>query len=61
MAEKKLKDKNQYSSAEDYRILKEIECVQRWPGKYIGSTGERGRHHLAQEIIDNSIDWSDNW
>jgi DNA gyrase subunit B len=50
------KVKENYSSAEDYQILEEIEHVRRYPGNYIGSTNEQGWHHLAQEIIDNSID-----
>ena len=50
------KDKNKYSSAEDYQILEEIEHVRKRPVQYIGSTDEQGWHHLAQEIIDNSID-----
>jgi DNA gyrase subunit B len=48
--------KKQYSSVEDYRVLEEIEHVRRYPGNYIGSTDEQGWHHLAQEVIDNSID-----
>ncbi|MCE8163474.1 MAG: ATP-binding protein [Candidatus Moeniiplasma glomeromycotorum] len=56
MAEKKKKEENQYSSAEDYQVLEEIEHVRRYPGNYIGSTSEQGWHHLAQEVIDNSID-----
>jgi DNA gyrase/topoisomerase IV subunit B len=42
MAEKKTKDKSQYSKAEDYQILEEIEHVRRRPGQYIGSTDEQG-------------------
>src|SRR5438034_10620256 len=56
MAEKKAKDKNQYSSVEDYQVLEEIKHVRRYPGNYIGSTDEQGWHHLVQEVIDNSID-----
>src|SRR5256885_12204952 len=56
MAEKETKDKRKYSSVEDYQVLEEIKHVREYPGNYIGSTDEQGWHHLAQEVIDNSID-----
>ena len=43
-------------NAEQIQILEGLEGVRRRPGMYIGSTGERGLHHLVYEIVDNSID-----
>ena len=46
---------NNYT-AEDIEVLGGLEAVRRRPGMYIGSTGQRGLHHLVQEIVYNSID-----
>ena len=48
--------KNHNYGADQIQVLEGLEAVRVRPGMYIGSTGEKGLHHLVYEIVDNSVD-----